>query len=641
MSSFGFKSIPTYTDYLEAKSAEHIQSLLPLPDEFKAFRDLTTASLKSESSLPPLITRYIYRYIHSHELYQISTSNFKVFSELVSLLISISGLPKTDAATRDIFNRCKSVIETAAQAWTNQGLLVVDGEILRKSTVFKRIWDTEVQAGGTGTVKRKQDGGVKDGQNLTKHTFVIVAAEEVKDRRQKKRVHFARPESSTNRIRIDSYLPEDRRRLTLTTQGVLFLAASGYSFPFISKETILDRSKADGLAKTVVCLQAGYMLVQCTTRVACQLSLSLLEINTLGHVIFAQRQRYQMQVSGRHVPTCSWKALSEAWDGSSREASMLDIQPRQAGLADHQAIPNKAGIVFVTDHPGLPVTIKSGQKLAGTGIGPKPMGPRRVKKAFLPGGRLQRVTVVEQHSEIQLDAIGVRRWRLHTEFTKSWDSYLLASQNMIQGFRASDLGLELVVDEVPNWPHGAGHLSKSIYATWAAIALAVGLYGGLHLSAWNEHFPSPAEQFIWRTSASLVAASGTLALLLICVDRLPFMGRESYIRYWWKPVRKSDVGSFATSFEWHTFEVVVVGFIVLGFIVLGFIVLGFIVLGFIVLGFIVLGFIVLGLAAPLVVGLLAYIPARIFLVVEAFASLRNLPVEVYQTPDWTQLIPHL
>jgi hypothetical protein len=40
-------------------------------------------------------------------------------------------------------------------------------------------------------------------------------------------------------------------------------------------------------------------------------------------------------------------------------------------------------------------------------------------------------------------------------------------------------------------------------------------------------------------------------------------------------------------------------------------------------------------------GLLAYIPARIFLVVEAFISLRDMPVEVYQTPNWTQLIPHL
>jgi len=33
--------------------------------------------------------------------------------------------------------------------------------------------------------------------------------------------------------------------------------------------------------------------------------------------------------------------------------------------------------------------------------------------------------------------------------------------------------------------------------------------------------------------------------------------------------------------------------------------------------------------------------SRLYLVVESFISLRKVPVEVYQTPDWTQWIPHL
>jgi hypothetical protein len=37
----------------------------------------------------------------------------------------------------------------------------------------------------------------------------------------------------------------------------------------------------------------------------------------------------------------------------------------------------------------------------------------------------------------------------------------------------------------------------------------------------------------------------------------------------------------------------------------------------------------------------AYIFARIFLVLEAFISIRQLPIAAYKTPDWTQLIPHL
>lgn len=33
--------------------------------------------------------------------------------------------------------------------------------------------------------------------------------------------------------------------------------------------------------------------------------------------------------------------------------------------------------------------------------------------------------------------------------------------------------------------------------------------------------------------------------------------------------------------------------------------------------------------------------ARVYLVVEAFVSLREVPVAVYATPEWTDLLPHL
>lgn len=36
-----------------------------------------------------------------------------------------------------------------------------------------------------------------------------------------------------------------------------------------------------------------------------------------------------------------------------------------------------------------------------------------------------------------------------------------------------------------------------------------------------------------------------------------------------------------------------------------------------------------------------FVLARVYLVVEAFASLREVPVAVYVTPEWTDLLPHL
>lgn len=76
-------------------------------------------------------------------------------------------------------------------------------------------------------------------------------------------------------------------RLSLTAQGVLFLANHGHDMSYISETSIKDRSKADGLAKLLVCLQSGYMIVQYAGRLAAHLPMTLLEINTLGHVLCA------------------------------------------------------------------------------------------------------------------------------------------------------------------------------------------------------------------------------------------------------------------------------------------------------------------------------------------------------------------
>jgi hypothetical protein len=72
---------------------------------------------------------------------------------------------------------------------------------------------------------------------------------------------------------LEPYVPGDCCQLTLTAEGILFLVLSGYVLPSISKKAIHDRRKADGLAKTLVCLQAGYMIIQCATRVAGKLPL--------------------------------------------------------------------------------------------------------------------------------------------------------------------------------------------------------------------------------------------------------------------------------------------------------------------------------------------------------------------------------
>jgi hypothetical protein len=55
----------------------------------------------------------------------------------------------------------------------------------------------------------------------------------------------------------------------------------------ISEDAVKERSKADGLAKALVCLQALWFIIQCFIRLSQKLSITLLELNTLAHSICA------------------------------------------------------------------------------------------------------------------------------------------------------------------------------------------------------------------------------------------------------------------------------------------------------------------------------------------------------------------
>lgn len=74
--------------------------------------------------------------------------------------------------------------------------------------------------------------------------------------------------------------------LTLQPLGIVELAKNGH-FLEISEKAIKDKSKADVLAKLLVCVQVLWMVIQCIGRTAEGLPISLLEIHVLVHVACA------------------------------------------------------------------------------------------------------------------------------------------------------------------------------------------------------------------------------------------------------------------------------------------------------------------------------------------------------------------
>ncbi|KAK4242149.1 hypothetical protein C8A03DRAFT_29734 [Achaetomium macrosporum] len=129
------------------------------------------------------------------------------------------------------------------------------------------------------------------------------------------------------------------------------------------------------------------------------------------------------------------------------------------------------------------------------------------------------------------------------------------------------------------------------------VVLAVALpavYGGVHLSAWNFEFPTPVEHLLWKTTCFIII--GAVPAMLDTLAILLFIGRWFSILVPSSAVGKSRIGLIEMGGRYYQ----AVGIIVL----------------------------------------VAYGCARVYIVVESFLSLRRVPIGVYYTPSWLQMVPH-
>ncbi|GAB1318527.1 hypothetical protein MFIFM68171_08737 [Madurella fahalii] len=117
------------------------------------------------------------------------------------------------------------------------------------------------------------------------------------------------------------------------------------------------------------------------------------------------------------------------------------------------------------------------------------------------------------------------------------------------------------------------------------------LYGGIHLSAWNFEFPSTVEEVMWKTASVAIASAIPLLLALIFVVASCSTMMGQLPEPWGG--RAEDLIDDTLVFMWLV-------------------------------------------PLPLV-----YMVSRIFIVIEAFISLRRVPIGVYWTPAWIQMIPHI
>jgi hypothetical protein len=156
---------------------------------------------------------------------------------------------------------------------------------------------------------------------------------------------------------------------------------------------------------------------------------------------------------------------------------------------------------------------------------------------------------------------------------------------------------------------GSTTLTKNIDAEkflWIMLMLAGSIYGFVHLIAWNGPFTSLVQRWIWRGSCLIIASPTAIFMI-------GYLAFETYDKYLWgktwayvvfaplwipaKIIRKAFPSE---SKQWE-----------------------------------------IAIGGTFALLALVYLAARVFLLVECFINLSQLPPEVYQIPQWAQYIPHL
>ncbi|KAG4433820.1 hypothetical protein IFR05_010702 [Cadophora sp. M221] len=429
--------------------------------------------------------------------------------------------------------------------------------------------------------------------------------------------------------------------MTYAINGILLLAQHGHFF-YVEPDAIADKSKANILAKGLVCVQVLWVAGQAIERKVAGLPISLLEYHTLVHVVCALviwNEEFP-EALGFIVASSRWKGHSgftstnsKSWPYSMNpfgsqhkdpEFNWFGNRPKE-GLSNDN--PRSRGAEALEDAPGVDtgvlnspyyspanevkldfspepataarVSLLSGQYIqSGLGLGPYSyyrvaLSCKDLQRLDLAGGFIVKLlnNLESSHTQVPLPKAKYQdpRDTLHRErFTGPFNAFDPGNirpygRNLI-AFRAENTaGYTDMEDRLS---------TGTLLMLFMTFIIILSGYGGIHLAAMHSTFPTPIESTLWNSSCYILLGTTRIAAFFIaCVA----------------------FANFLQSSHQYTF------------------------LPWLYIIFLVLYMCGVGLL------MLLYFSARIFIVVESFISLRHMPAEVYKTPalGLTSYIPHI
>ncbi|KAL9123716.1 MAG: hypothetical protein Q9217_006880 [Psora testacea] len=456
------------------------------------------------------------------------------------------------------------------------------------------------------------------------------------------------------------FLPGGRTRATITPEGLQFLLQhKPDSLPNISEDEILDKSKADGVKKTLVCVQAGWFCASCITRLANALPISLLELNAMAHALCAlviymmwwdkpldvlEPTLIEAQGGTRALASYMWMGSDVSakglrpWDVSGQIIDEFDgiwmlglMRVGDLVFGSEENCSHDGSLPRVDRSNGDGATVCSGEVLSpatpaapATSLQENALDPHRyaqfnrryplssfkfrkwhfIHRFFglrLAPGLGTRKTAIDH-----LCPITVERWRLAHEALHTYDLFrdLHALYDSRKSSPFHDDGSRLK-DRIPNH---VSIIGSRFFDVWIGFVAAGVAYGGFHLLAWNAPFQTRAEGLLWRIAAASVACTPLVMAPIVLLPELEWLkeGAMECVRI----VRRlpRDPGEKAPNCSWAKIVLAVV-------------------------------FIPLLLVSPLLWFL--YVLGRWYLVVECLRNVGRLPKGVYEDVNWPGYVPHI
>jgi hypothetical protein len=462
-------------------------------------------------------------------------------------------------------------------------------------------------------------------------------------------------------------------RVTVTPLGAVELAKLGF-VPPINKATIKARSKADQFAKALVCFQAGWMVLQTITRKAAHLPITLLELNTLAHVGCAvmmyaiwwkkPQNANEPIVVSVDVSTAVAMGLPDGFRMNSNSLLPGGFQISSEHLEDkeHRVIldghPINVNPIQESENDTSAVNRLSREitRQSTSQVDPDIISPVNHPKVEEDWSRQLGESDLLPPNKTSLKVVGEVKgdrdgdWNDGTGYIRDGDWYdgtgyiqmkrmaknerMETFKRIIEEVRKTDGVVMLLPGQrLEGWPFEKttypihltakdveclqimatarpvdnrlfskclterernrsiqGNLeSVSSMKTILLFAVLGMFYGSVHASSWNNHFPSVVEEFMWRISVCCIMGGGfIISALWYFFDRtgpeIPSVGRLLNIIW------------------------------------------------------LVFGYSLFGVFSLLVI---VYFVSRIYLVVEAFISVRSLPLGAYDTVSWVTFLPHI